>query len=226
MDDVLMDNEQQKKPDRFKTVMAMMSAFQQPSMPPVQTAQAPVKQEQVQQEHNDLGFIPAEQIDRKPTSLPSAKKKPSNTMDMNSFLRVIGHLESSSGRNFGHQEMQKGMHKGHSAIGTYGLMPNTVDDIIDNIKDAPEHVKAIKNMSPDQKKQFLETNPQYEEYLAKHLAQRVMRRYKSPEKAAYAWHQGHYINPSKIDNKKLQHEYVQRFKKIRQGIAKRDLDSE
>lgn len=211
MDELLGLNYADELEERKKRTEALLNSIAN-SMPQQSPTPEPILARQAPQPEP----IPSATPERK----PAAQKKP-GAMDVNNFLKIIGQIESSSGRNFGHEEIQHGMHKGHRAIGTYGLMPNTIDDIIDNIKNAPEHIKAIKNMSPEQKKQFLESNPQYEEYFAKHLANRVVQRFKSPEKAAHAWHYGQYLNPNKLDKKRLQNEYVDKFRKIRQGLAKK-----
>lgn len=41
------------------------------------------------------------------------------------FLKMIKHIESTGGANTDHKTMEEGIHKGHSAQGPYGLMPNT-----------------------------------------------------------------------------------------------------
>ena len=138
-------------------------------------------------------------------------------MPVSKFLKVIAQIESSGGKNTKHKTIRSGMHKGHAAIGKYGLMPNTVDDIINRIPDAPEHIRAIKNMSPQKKKQFLESNPQYEDYLATQLANNLAKKFKSPTKAAYAWNQGHNIDPEKITPQALaQKDYSRKFYRLKQ----------
>ena len=64
----------------------------------------------------------------------SEDSSPNATFDVDKFLDTTSGIESSFGRNKQHKQLQHGMHKGMSAIGSFGLMPNTVDDIIKNIE--------------------------------------------------------------------------------------------
>lgn len=135
------------------------------------------------------------------------------------FLDPIGQIESSGGKNFNHRLMTSGPHKGHRAIGTYGLMPNTVDEIINRMTEdgtITDEIAALKNMSPEEKKRVIEENPNYENRLARYLAGRVLDRQHDPEKAAYSWIQGHNLTPQEIDAKNYKdHDYVKKFNRFR-----------
>lgn len=49
-------------------------------------------------------------------------------MDIAKFLQNIAKIESSNGRDMDHRVISSGIHAGDSAIGKYGLMPNTIDE--------------------------------------------------------------------------------------------------
>ena len=111
------------------------------------------------------------------------------------------------------------MHKGHRAAGTYGLMPNTVYEVLNRIRrQGPmeaEH-SALMDMEPDQVKKYLETNPEMEDDLARNLASRVLERQGDEEKAAYSWFQGHNLTPEDIEKRNYQeHDYVQKYRKYK-----------
>lgn len=138
-------------------------------------------------------------------------------MDYKKFLEAIAKIESSGGKDFSHDVMSKGIHQGQAAIGRYGLMPNTVDELIasEKINLPIEQQRMIKNLSPEQKKQLLESNPDMEAAIAESMARKVGANYgEDPDKMAYSWNQGHNIKPD--DPRMLgldSNEYVNKFRK-------------
>jgi hypothetical protein len=140
--------------------------------------------------------------------------QPSDNVD--NFLDSIGQVESGGGENFNHKPITSGMHKGHRAIGTYGLMPNTVDEVIQRSKGSTNYdpnMDKVLEMDPVEKKQFLETNPDVEKKIARTLASYVLKRQGGDEeKAAYAWNQGHNLSPDKIASMGYRDsDYVKKF---------------
>lgn len=149
----------------------------------------------------------------------------------NKFLENISQIESSGGTNYAHPELQHGIHAGTSAIGRYGLMPNTVKELINhrrlNGTMTPE-LQDLDQMHPDQIKTHLEANPHIEDQLAQSLATHVLRRQLGDEdRAAYSWHQGHNKQPGEITSGQINDpstaggEYVDKFRKIKEQINKR-----
>lgn len=138
--------------------------------------------------------------------------------DVQQFLNRIGQLESSGGQNFNHQPMQTGIQSGTTAMGTYGLMPNTVQEIIHR---APtSELNSIAALSPDQMKQTIESDPELEQNIAHLLAQRVLRNQGDDEKAAYAWHMGHNLTPEQVEERGYQdNPYVREYRKIKQSLG-------
>lgn len=134
--------------------------------------------------------------------------------NIDSFLKKIAQIESNSGTNFNHQEIKTGPQKGQTAIGTYGLLPNTVDEVITRSKD-PE-LKDLSNMDADQQKEYLEANPDKERLVARHLAEHVLEKQDGNQaKAAFAWNQGHNLSPEEVEKRKYQDsDYVQKFNKV------------
>lgn len=138
--------------------------------------------------------------------------------DINEFLRKISQIESSGGSNFEHKEIKSGPQKGQTAIGTYGLLPNTVDEVVARSKD-PE-LKELSDMTPKQQKIYLESNPDKEQLVAKHLAEYVLdKQGGDQEKAAYSWLYGHNLSPKAIEKRDYKDEpYVQKFNKISEAM--------
>ena len=135
------------------------------------------------------------------------------------FLNAISQIESSGGKNFNHKEIESGMHQGHRAIGTYGLMPNTVKEMDNRMRRdglTLEDAQAIQEMAPDAMKEYIESNPEYEKRLAEYMAGHVLdKQMGDEEKAAYSWFQGHNMSPESIDSQGYKdHDYVKKYNKF------------
>lgn len=141
----------------------------------------------------------------------------------NKFLRTISQLESSGGTNTQHEAMQTGIQAGTTAIGKYGLMPNTVKELINRRQvrgtSTPE-LQELGQMPPDKMKTYIEANPQLEEELANELATKVITRQQGdPEKAAYSWKMGDNLKPDDISDDDLNNsQYVQKFKRVNEML--------
>lgn len=106
------------------------------------------------------------------------------------FLRKISILESSGGENTNHPEMKEGMHAGTSAVGQYGLMPLTAQDL-----DRQYGVNELQGLPKEEVQQQLTEDPELQQRLASTLASQLLN--KNPEEtAAYKWEAGQYSNPS------------------------------
>lgn len=139
------------------------------------------------------------------------------------FLKIISQIESSGGKNFNHPMMESGIHQGHSAIGQYGLMPNTVNEVINRMqynKTATPEILQLRDLDPTSLKKTIEQNSELENQIAQSLAQRVLDRQKgNEEKAAYSWNQGHNLKPEAIDSRPyMEHDYVKKFQNIKNAL--------
>src|SRR5271165_5383186 len=153
--------------------------------------------------------------------------KYANTKD---FLEKIMQLESSGGQNTNHRQMQSGIQSGTSAIGRYGLMPNTIKELINSRRQnntATEEMADVDRMSPKDMKAYVEANPDFEDELASGLAKKVLQRQMGDEdKAAYSWTMGHNLNPSEITPDKMDDDstnggqYVEKFRRIKNQMNK------
>lgn len=141
-------------------------------------------------------------------------------MDKNKFLNLIRQMESSGGKNTNHKQLKSGIHKGDSAIGEYGIMPNTAREFIKRreLKDQIGPDEALmQQMNSQQLKDFLGNQDRVEQNLADDIADRVLSRSKGDEeKAAYMWNQGHNMRASQITDDKLDSaDYIQKFRALR-----------
>jgi len=138
---------------------------------------------------------------------------------ISSFLKNIEQIESSGGENTNHPEIESGIHTGHSAIGRYGLMPNTIKEIINRERIAGKNqpiYDLLEELDPNELKDFIEQSPELETQLAKSLATRVLGKTGGDEeKAAYAWNMGHNLSPEQIQSRDYKSSpYVQKFQTL------------
>lgn len=135
------------------------------------------------------------------------------------FLDVISQLESSGGTNLNHKPVIHGIQAGDTAMGQYGLMPNTVNELLNRQRLNNSRDPASVESSSDMKQQ-IENNPILEKQLANQLAQQVLTKNADPSMAAYAWHMGHNLTPQQIQDRDYQNNgYVQKFNKIRKQLG-------
>lgn len=143
-------------------------------------------------------------------------------MTNDEILKFLAQIESNGGKNFNHQMVNHGINKGTRAIGTYGLMPATVDTIV---KNRPEY-RNLAAMSPIVKKQYIESHPEIEKILANQLVTNVSNRVgNDPEKIAYAWNHGTNLNPNNITPELLQNDqYTNKFNMLRGKLGNNSSD--
>lgn len=103
------------------------------------------------------------------------------------FLKKISMLESSGGKKIDHKKMEKGIQAGDSAVGTYGIMPNTLVELAKRYPS--EHTKGLS-------KEELELGTIVDRDMAHTMAGSMAdylrnRRGLSEEEAAAAWEAGH-----------------------------------
>lgn len=144
------------------------------------------------------------------------------------FLKNISQVESSGGTNYNHDLIQKGIHKGHKAIGRYGLMPNTVKEVLVRMKrkgTLTPDLQKLNSLDAVTLKDTLEKNPELEDQIAETLADKVLERQQDEDKAAYSWHQGHNLSPDKIEaNKYKDHDYVKKYNTYKKIAGDSDVE--
>lgn len=134
------------------------------------------------------------------------------------FLWNIAQIESSGGKNTNHQPVKAGRFKGERAVGKWGLLKPTVNEIVNRMKLkgslSPEYAQLI-DMDRDALDAHLKKNPQQELDLARFLADHVITRHKGDKnRAAYSWLYGHNLFPSAISDDMLANEdYVNKYKR-------------
>ena len=199
---------------------------------------------------NDLDL--EEEPEVKPASVPvspafsklgSSLKAPVSSGDFNAplgshpldpFLKSISQVESAGGKYTKHKLLTKGMHKGFSAYGKYGLMPLTMQEVGRELankqsllaqtlgpKANDPQVLALANMDPHKIKDYVRKTPGLEDKLARYIAIKAFRGTKDPLQAAYRWNQGTSLSQADLPKDYTRHDYVQKFlKATNKGTAK------
>lgn len=142
------------------------------------------------------------------------------------FLQKIAQIESSGGKNINHREIASGIHAGDKAIGPYGLMPNTVEEVLNRDKLEKKlnpNLNDYYNMPKEEYSNNLNENRTAQDEIAKQLAQRVLQKSGNNEdKAAYMWNQGHNKDPNQISPEMLDdNQYVQKFRNLKNLLSGR-----
>lgn len=147
-------------------------------------------------------------------------KKVPTPPNIQEFLNKIEQIESSGGKDTDHPVVVKdNLQQGTRAIGRYGLMPNTVKELVNRRRIrgtvSPEMLDASR-MDPDSMKGYIEANPELEDTLAHDLANHVIQKQQGdPDKAAFSWLQGHNLSPDQITPEQLDNsDYVNKFRRL------------
>jgi len=127
---------------------------------------------------------------------PSAEEIHTKVAKDYPLLGAIGFKESSGGKNTNHQTMTEGSHKGHTAGGIYGMMPNAAKFILSKdaelAKKYPKLAEAAEDIDKNHK-QFTETfnkDPQVAADFAIAHYKRNKSKTKSDAQLAYSWLNG------------------------------------
>lgn len=148
------------------------------------------------------------------------------------FLNQIEQVESSGGTNTNHPVITaNNLQQGTRAIGRYGLMPNTVRELVNRRRirgTVSPDMLDVANMPPEQMKSYIEANPEMEDQFANDLANHVIQRQGGDtDKAAYSWIQGHNLSPDQITPEVLdQSPYVQKFRRLTPLLDKSSDDDQ
>jgi len=131
--------------------------------------------------------------------------------------------ESSGGINTNHKEMKHGIHSGDSALGQYGLMPNTIKEMAGRMgKD--NRLSHYAKMDNNKVVESIKNNPQHEHQIASFMANHLHDKFGGDEsKMSYAWNQGHNLTPEHFKTSRKDyknHDYVQKYHKNKEYIAK------
>jgi hypothetical protein len=140
------------------------------------------------------------------------------------FLRQISQIESTAGQNVDHQELKHGIQRGTAAVGRYGLMPNSIQELVKRGEMAHEDAPAIqklKGLDALTAAQVVKSDPALEDEMAVRMKRLIETRpgIKTPEQVNYMWQYGHNLNADKLNERNyMQAPRTLQFQKIRQTI--------
>lgn len=135
------------------------------------------------------------------------------------LIKALSHLESSGNKNTEHSQMNEGIHAGDSAIGEFGLMPNTAKETATRLlkeqpKRTPPEMLGLSPLSPEGQadarfmserdalselsnlpneeiKAALTGNKELEQMIVNKLINQIGAKTNyDPEKAILGWHEG------------------------------------
>ena len=137
------------------------------------------------------------------------------------FLKIISQIESSGGKNINHPVINRGVNAGDRALGQYGLVPNTLQEIgnrLTRLGKADQDTAPLATLPKEQIPQYMQQNPNVEQKAADFLARNLLARMNGNEEfAAKAWHDGSNLKPDQMDVEQLKNDpYTQKYKKIKQ----------
>jgi hypothetical protein len=143
--------------------------------------------------------------------------------DVSGFLNAIQQIESSGGKNFNHPTMESGLQAGDTAMGRYGMMPNTVREVANRARmqgALDPDMKRIAGMDDGSlMKSEMEAHPEVEQRFAETLAKHLLKKFPNEQEAAYSWNQGHNLTPEAVEKRNYKDsDYVQKFNKLRQML--------
>lgn len=138
-------------------------------------------------------------------------------MDSDKFKKLISFLESSGGTDTDHKTMASGMHKGTSAMGEYGMMPNTAQQMAKtNIRDNKNTPldDVVANIDPSQVEEVLSDNPNKTKEYVKAYMDKVLNSSDSMKDASTKWMTG--PNASDATVRRVEQKNPGRLDKLRQ----------
>lgn len=124
------------------------------------------------------------------------------------FLKKIAMLESSGGKDTAHKVVTdpNSMHYGTSAVGEYGLMPVTAQDLDRKFK-----INQLQGLTKEEVQKKLEEDKDLRDRIATTLASHLLNKVPQ-ETAAHMWQMGHNKVPS--EERLIKSERVKRFKAL------------
>lgn len=139
------------------------------------------------------------------------------SVDKDQWLKLIAQLESSNGQNTNHPMVEHGVNKGTHAIGTYALMPATVDELI---KRDPAQAPLMA-MNPDQKQAYLMAHPEVQKQLAGKMYDKLNESTGGdPAKMAYKYNHGMYLPDDRLGQDVLNNDdYTNKFTRLSQKVS-------
>lgn len=154
-----------------------------------------------------------------------ADKKRRDLLNKEQFLKDMSQIESSGGKNTKHKTILSGIHEGQAAVGQFGLMPNTVEEISKRMEmegSEPEEIRMLKiTGTPSQEiANEVAKNPELERKMAERLYEHVKTRQGGDEERMnHAWQFGHNLKPEAITVEKLElSPRTEKFRKLRSKL--------
>jgi hypothetical protein len=107
-------------------------------------------------------------------------------------LRAISKVESNNNPNAIHRQMSSsGLHQGSRAVGSYGLMPVTIKEMVKKNPDLNKKYGHILNTHGELFRSLIQKNPETEHEIASKLYDNLAKKFgHNPERIGHAWFNG------------------------------------
>lgn len=136
------------------------------------------------------------------------------------FLKLMSQLESSGNKDTNHKPSTHGANPGDTAVGQYGLMPQTSYEVLhppggQRFPTDP-NLMNYSGLDKDQLSSEIAKNPQLEHGIADQYAKRVLNHAQSPDAAAAMWNSGpnHPFSQDELNNMPR----IQKFQQLRNSL--------
>lgn len=141
-------------------------------------------------------------------------------------MKALAMVESSGGQNLQHPVVTKGLNKGHTAGGPWGLMPISAAEIVKKnpklAKQYPEFAQLLTNVNQNKEAitAALNENPQLAYDFSKSKFDSNLKSFPDLDSAVHAWYHGNTGTKNKMAKEGPESiqtaDYVQKFKKYYQ----------
>lgn len=128
-------------------------------------------------------------------------------------------MESSDNPYVRHPAAVKSVNAGDTAVGQYGLMPNTVKELANRAQMSEEDIPSdeiVRRSSSSQISDMIQNNPELMKLYVDRLSKRVMKKSQdNPETAYLRWLYGHNLSDARVESiKKKDPKTLERIKRV------------
>ena len=117
--------------------------------------------------------------------------KPANTYSSQRMLRTIASVESNSGKQQNHKQIDHGVNRGDSAYGKYGLTPNVIRETVNMNSGLKSKYGKVSKLNGKDLQHYMQDNPKLEDEVAENHLKRLEHHFgQDPEKIGYSWLNG------------------------------------
>jgi hypothetical protein len=144
------------------------------------------------------------------------------------FLGITSMIESTGGTDLAHRRLASGLHAGKKAVGQYGFMPDTIEEMVKrnegNLDPELQSIMERQDIDSQQKAELIASDPRLEGLIANKMYSHLYDKYDGNEELMnYGWEYGHNRPASKINRKKVEEaDRTRKFRKLKETIGNKN----